>query len=142
MRCDACGAALGPVFPGGSVRCRCGHVATVEVPPAGAQATPYRSAGEGLPSARTVACPLCAAPVDSAIGVCGTCSVDLATLRCPGCLTLDLGGSRRCARCGGELPLPKLFDPDGAPCPACESNALELVRDDDEAGPEVHRCAV
>jgi len=140
MRCELCGASLGPVFPGGSVRCACGHLATVEVPSPGAQPTPYRTVGAAAALAPTVACPLCAAPVDSAIGVCATCSVDLATLRCPGCLTLDLSGSRRCAKCGHELPLPKLFDPEGAPCPACDSSSLERVRDEDDEAPVVHRC--
>jgi len=64
-------------------------------------------------------CPFCGGPCGFDVRACPHCSVELASVRCPRCFSLQFTGSRFCARCGTALELEPLLDPTDAPCPRC-----------------------
>jgi Zn-finger nucleic acid-binding protein len=72
------------------------------------------------PTAPTLRCPSCGAPVPEADRSCAHCGSLLATRRCAGCFTLNPRDAEKCARCGAVLPAEALtVSAAGKPCPDC-----------------------
>lgn len=78
------------------------------------------SAPFDAPTAPTLRCPSCGAPVPDADRSCAHCGSLLATRRCVGCFTLNPRDARKCTRCGADLPSEALsVSAAGKPCPDC-----------------------
>ncbi len=72
------------------------------------------------PTAPTLRCPSCGAPVPEVDRSCAHCGSLLATRRCAGCFTLNPREALRCTRCGADLPSETLSaSAAGKPCPEC-----------------------
>jgi Zn-finger nucleic acid-binding protein len=72
------------------------------------------------PTAPTLRCPSCGAPVPEADRSCAHCGSLLATRRCANCFTLNPHDARKCTRCGADLPSETLStSAAGKPCPDC-----------------------
>lgn len=125
LRCDACGAALPPMFPGARVTCACGAAAEAPalssagppVPPT--SAGPYRASPRVSREPEPVPCPYCAAPTPPMSRVCASCDVRLDRVRCGRCFHLQPPGAFDCGRCGAALELEVVLDPLDLVCPRC-----------------------
>lgn len=72
------------------------------------------------PTAPTLRCPSCGAPVPEADRSCAHCGSLLATRRCAACFTLNPREADKCTRCGADLPSEELLvSVAGKPCPDC-----------------------
>jgi Zn-finger nucleic acid-binding protein len=72
------------------------------------------------PTAPTLRCPSCGAPVPEADRSCAHCGSLLATRRCADCFTLNPHDALKCTRCGADLPGETLSaSAAGKPCPDC-----------------------
>jgi Zn-finger nucleic acid-binding protein len=72
------------------------------------------------PTAPTLRCPSCGAPVPEADRSCAHCGSLLATRRCASCFTLNPREALKCTRCGADLPSETLSaSAAGRPCPDC-----------------------
>ncbi len=72
------------------------------------------------PTAPTLRCPSCGAPVPEADRSCAHCGSLLATRRCAACFTLNPRDALKCTRCGADLPREELSTSAvGKPCPDC-----------------------
>ncbi|HUM01413.1 MAG TPA: zf-TFIIB domain-containing protein [Thermoanaerobaculia bacterium] len=72
------------------------------------------------PTAPTLRCPSCGAPVPEADRSCAHCGSLLATRRCAACFTLNPREALKCTRCGADLPREELSaSAAGKPCPDC-----------------------
>lgn len=72
------------------------------------------------PTAATLRCPSCGAPVPEADRSCAHCGSLLATRRCARCFTLNPREGLKCTRCGADLPSETLSaTAAGRPCPDC-----------------------
>jgi Zn-finger nucleic acid-binding protein len=72
------------------------------------------------PTAPTLRCPSCGAPVPEADRSCAHCGSLLATRRCAVCFTLNPRDALKCTRCGADLPSETLAaSAAGKPCPDC-----------------------
>lgn len=72
------------------------------------------------PTAPTLRCPSCGAPVPDADRSCAHCGSLLATRRCAACFTLNPRDAEKCSRCGADLPAEELsVSAAGKPCPEC-----------------------
>jgi Zn-finger nucleic acid-binding protein len=72
------------------------------------------------PTAPTLRCPSCGAPVPQADRSCAHCGSLLATRRCAACFTLNPHDALKCTRCGADLPSETLSaTAAGRPCPDC-----------------------
>jgi Zn-finger nucleic acid-binding protein len=72
------------------------------------------------PTAPTLRCPSCGAPVPEADRSCAHCGSLLATRRCAACFTLNPHDGLKCTRCGADLPSETLSaSAAGKPCPDC-----------------------
>jgi len=78
------------------------------------------SAPFDAPTAPTLRCPSCGAPVPEADRSCAHCGSLLATRRCAACFTLNPRDAEKCTRCGADLPSEVLsVSAAGMPCPDC-----------------------
>ncbi len=72
------------------------------------------------PTAPTLRCPSCGAPVPEVDRSCPFCGSLLATRRCAACFTLNPRDAEKCSRCGADLPREVLsISAAGKPCPDC-----------------------